>query len=568
MITVAKKPTIWLGALFGALFTAPLMALFFLGERFASLPFLPLDFFNWVSRMLPGGLLTFGIDTMVDSLISLGFGSDIDSAAKASERTIGLSIFLFIGIIAGLLFFFVLNRIEWRERSTVPGLVLAVLVGLPLTFLGLQGDVSATAPFFMQIIWLGLLFIGWGTAFSWAYNELSFSDALVNSKNVEAEKTQVETSGIDRRQFIVRVGGASATLTVLGVGLGTLLNAASQSNNDGTIQVVSTNNANTVLPNTGDSVIPASGTRPEITPIQDHYRIDILAGGTPSIPANYTLPITGLVENPVEWSLEEIAAMPSMSDYITMSCISNRLGGSLISTVKWTGVSYQYILDQIKPTAQAHALKITGYDGFDEYIDLDIIRNDERVMLVYAWDDKPLPDRNGYPLRTHIPNRYGMKQPKWIQSVEVVDAWEPGYWVRRGWSRDAIVNTVSVIDTVATSDVYKDASGQMYVPIGGIAWSGARGIVRVEVSVDGGEWVEAKLRKPLSDRTWVIWRYDWPFVEGSHTFEVRAYEPAPNGQGDPILQPTQPQGTRPDGATGIYSRTATLAAADTSTANG
>lgn len=562
MISVVKRPAIWLGAVFGALFTAPLMALLFLGERFAGLPFLPLDFFNWIARILPGGLLTFGIDTMVDTLIALGFGGDIDSAAKASERTMGLSIFLLIGIVAGTIFFYVLNRIDWRNTSNLPGVVLALVLGLPLTVFGLQGNVSATAPFLMQIIWLGLLFLGWGTALSWAYNKLAFPDVEADPK-----KNDVEVQDVDRRQFIIRVGGASATLTVIGAGLGNLLNLSSDSSSSQAVQVVTSNN-NAPVPNADASVIPAPGTRPEVTPVQDHYRIDILSGGTPSIPAEYSLPIIGLVENPVEWSLEDISEMPSMTEYITMSCISNRIGGSLISTTKWTGVSFQYILEQVRPAENARALKITGYDGFDEYIDLDLIRNDERVMLTYAWDDQPLPDRNGYPLRTHIPDRYGMKQPKWIEKIEVVDDWEPGYWVRRGWSRDAIVNSTSVIDTVATREVYTDDAGQMLVPIGGIAWAGDRGIVRVEVRADGGEWVEAELRETLSDRTWAVWRYDWPFAEGSHTFEVRAYETPMDAQSEPILQPTNTRGTRPDGATGIHSESATLASAETTTHGG
>lgn len=550
MINIVKRPPVWMGALIGALLTPPLMALLFIGERFAGLPFLPLDFFNWLARTLPGGLLTFGIDSMVDTLIAIGFGENLDNAAKTAERTMGLGIFWFIGVLAGLIFFFVLKRMDWREVNNLPGLLLALVLGLSLTFLGLQGNVSATAPFAMQIIWLGLLFIGYGTAFSWAYNELTFSSVPADSK-----KSDVQVEGIDRRQFIVRVGGASATLSVIGAGLGVLLNDTTtpQVNDDSATSEVVTSDTRPSTVNMADGLMPAPGTRPEITPVQDHYRIDILSGGTPSIPALYFLAIEGLVENPVSWSLDEIRAMPSMTEYITMSCISNRVGGSLISTTKWTGVSFQHILEQISPTAEAKALKITSFDGFDEYLDLDLIRNDERIMLAYDWDDRPLPNRNGFPLRIHIPDRYGMKQPKWIERIEVVNSWQEGYWVRRSWSRDAIVNTTSVIDTVATQAVYSGEAGQMYIPVGGIAWAGDRSIVRVEVRVDGGEWIGAELRDTLSGRAWAIWRYNWPFAEGSHTFEVQAYEAAPDGQNDPILQMTSPRGTRPDGATGIHS---------------
>jgi DMSO/TMAO reductase YedYZ molybdopterin-dependent catalytic subunit len=312
------------------------------------------------------------------------------------------------------------------------------------------------------------------------------------------------------------------------------------------------------LPNADAAVQPVPGTRAEVTPVPNHYRIDILSSGLPSIPEDYALPITGLVANEVEWTLDDIREMPSQTEFITMSCISNRVGGSLISTTKWTGVSFQHILEQVQPDENATAIRITGADNFDEYIGLDLIRNDERIMLTYAWDDEPLPLRNGFPLRTHIPNRYGMKQPKWITNMEFVDEAGRGYWVRRGWSAEALVKTTSVIDTVSTNSIYSDDSGQMFVPVGGIAHAGDRGIARVEVRVDGGEWQEAELRDPLSDRTWVIWRYDWPFEEGEHTFEVRAYEPAPEGESDPILQPTEPSPARPDGATGIHDRDAVI----------
>jgi hypothetical protein len=153
---------------------------------------------------------------------------------------------------------------------------------------------------------------------------------------------------------------------------------------------------------------------------------------------------------------------------------------------------------------------------------------------------------HGYPLRIYIPNRYGMKQPKWIVRMEAIEAWRPGYWVERGWSREARPQIVSVIDTVATS-----LASEGIVPVGGIAWAGARGISRVEVRVDDGPWEEAALRTPpLSGLTWVQWRYEWPATNGRHTFTVRAED----GNGERQVEPVS--GVRPDGATGFHSVTA------------
>jgi hypothetical protein len=232
--------------------------------------------------------------------------------------------------------------------------------------------------------------------------------------------------------------------------------------------------------------------------------------------------------------------------YITMSCISNPVGGDLISTTRWTGVPMARILADIERPADATHLKITGADGFDETVALDMIDADERIMLTYAWDDKPLLVRNGFPLRIHIPDLYGMKQPKWITQIEFISGDQDGYWVRRGWDKVAQARATSVIDTVATDAIVTTDDGVQLIPIGGIAWAGARGISKVEVRVDNGEWQEAQLRAPISERTWTIWRYDWPFAEGSHTFEVRCQE----GDGTPQIE--QIDGVRPSGATGIH----------------
>ena len=139
-----------------------------------------------------------------------------------------------------------------------------------------------------------------------------------------------------------------------------------------------------------------------------------------------------------------------------------------------------------------------------------------------------------------------MKQPKWITSIEVTDTYQEGYWVERNWDAVAQVKTTSVIDTVAVEAIIDD-SDQQLVPIGGIAYSGDRGISKVEVRVDGGPWQEAQLRSPLSEKTWVIWRYEWPFAAGDHTFEVRCAE----GDGTPQIEVSSP--ARPDGSSGIDS---------------
>jgi hypothetical protein len=169
-------------------------------------------------------------------------------------------------------------------------------------------------------------------------------------------------------------------------------------------------------------------------------------------------------------------------------------------------------------------------------------------MLTYAWDDVPLLPEHGYPLRIYIPDLYGMKQPKWIESIEVANHAKRGFWVIRGWDSVARMKATSVIDTVAVDMTIINADHQRLVPIGGIAHAGARGISKIELQVDEGPWQEAALRKPLSELTWVIWRYEWPFDPGKHTFTVRCYE------GNGIPQIAEPTPIEPSGATGLHSK--------------
>jgi len=230
-----------------------------------------------------------------------------------------------------------------------------------------------------------------------------------------------------------------------------------------------------------------------------------------------------------------------------MGCISNNVGGGLISTTKWTGVPMSYLLEQVKPKAGAVALKITCADGFDEYVRIELLQGDPRIMLAYAWDDRALLQKHGFPVRIHIPDLYGMKQPKWITNFEFVDQWEEGYWVRRGWSAIAQVQSTAVIDTIATTESF-EVDGKKFIPLGGIANAGARGISKVEVKVDDGEWQEAVLKEPQSDRTWLLWRYDWEYVAGAHTFVVRCVD----GLG--VAQTEAQNPVRPDGATGYHQK--------------
>lgn len=546
-----RKPTLWLGALVGGLLTLALTSVLFLADQVAGLPFLPFDVFDFAVKTLPGPLLTFGVDIVVDMIIAFNLG-ETSAAAKTAEHLMGLVAFLALGAIAITLLYGLMNRSKTQARNLVPGLALGLAFGAVMMLVSSQVNLTATAPVPAQIVWVIVAFALWGMAANWIYNDLAHSDGKTKTDETTGESVTVEP--LNRRQFMVRVGGASAVLTVVGAGLGWLIGR--QPGEGGVVSAIpadaATDGAGNVLPNAEDPMDAAPGTRPEYTPLDDHYRIDI-SSRPPVIDAEeWRLEVTGLVDNPVSLSLGDLYDKFDRIDrFITLSCISNRIGGTLISTTKWSGFRMKDFLDHVKPQADAVAMKITGADNFDEYVMLDVVEAEERVMFAYEWDDQPLKQKHGFPLRIYIPDRYGMKQPKWIKSIEFVDAWAEGYWVRRGWSKEAIVNTTSVVDAVSTDSILKDEAGYV-VPVGGIAYAGAKRISKVEVSVNGGDWEEAQLRAPLSELTWVIWRYDWRFQEGEYRFEVRTYD------AEGVMQSLDSRGTRPDGATGVHGKKANM----------
>jgi DMSO/TMAO reductase YedYZ molybdopterin-dependent catalytic subunit len=291
-----------------------------------------------------------------------------------------------------------------------------------------------------------------------------------------------------------------------------------------------------------DLIQPAPGTRPELTDNSKFYRIDINLFPPAVDEATWQVEVSGLFDKPRNLKLADLKAFPAVTQAITMGCISNPVGGDLISTSRWTGARLVDVLQSlgIKPSAKELAIKAA--DGFYESVVTQDMQ-DPRTLLVYAMNGESLPQAHGFPLRIYIPNHYGMKQPKWITSIEAIDHEGPGYWVDRGWSATAHPQIVSVIDRVS---IALDANGKS--PIGGIAWAGDRGIRKVEIQVDNGAWTETLLRTPpLSGLTWIQWRYDWPVTPGRHTFQVRATD----GKG--TLQTPDPADTFPDGATGYHS---------------
>ena len=542
-----KPQNLAMGALAGVLLAAPMTALMYLADKWLDLSFPPFDVFDWIARVLPGPVITFGIDLMIDALRLIGVS--VADTAKTAEQAIAILLFLAGGVVAAVIVFALAERWERVRARPNSGLLFGAVAGIPVALITAGIAQSSVYPMWI-FLWTLLLFLAWGVAaVRVAARLLAAPRPAVAPESGAGGSASVEVLG--RRKFLIVLGGTTAAITVAGSGVGRMLSVAESRAREMETQVPG-GGPMIELPNEDDPVKPALGTRPEYTAVRDHYQVFIRSEPTLIDGATWTLPITGLVANPLALTLDDIMSRyEARSEFVTLSCISNRIAGDLISTTYWTGASLQEILADAKPTPEARYLFITSGDGFYETVDLDFVAQDDRIMLAYAWDGRPIPFDHGFPLRIWLPDRYGMKQPKWITGIEVIGEYRPGYWVEREWDEVARVRATSVIDTVAVDSHMTTEAGQRLVPMGGIAYAGVRGISRVEIQVDGeGPWHEAQLREPLSEATWVIWRYDWPFTEGRHTLEVRCVE----ADGTPQIEETNPP--RPSGATGLHSKSA------------
>jgi DMSO/TMAO reductase YedYZ molybdopterin-dependent catalytic subunit len=296
----------------------------------------------------------------------------------------------------------------------------------------------------------------------------------------------------------------------------------------------------------------------EVTPTYLFYRIDI----NPVVPVvdatSWSLNVKGLVNNPLTISYQEIKSMPSVEEYATLQCVSNKIGGDLISTALWKGVRLKDLLAraQLRPGAKYIAFRC--YDGYDVGIPLERGLLDGTI-LAYEMNLAPLTPEHGYPVRAIVPGLYGMMNPKWITEIEVVDNVYEGYWARNGWTNNATEDTHSYIAVPGQAEVrdrFRNLELQRInivpgqkVPVAGIAFAGDRGISKVEVSTDGGAtWKSASIKDPLSKYTWVLWSAG--FTPGAtpenYKIVVRATDKTGKVQTSEIRPPF------PDGNTGYH----------------
>jgi DMSO/TMAO reductase YedYZ molybdopterin-dependent catalytic subunit len=344
-----------------------------------------------------------------------------------------------------------------------------------------------------------------------------------------------------RRSFLIRAGGAGAGAVAAGVAGRWLLERQRFAPIGSGPPVPPASETVAALLPESDLAGTVEGLTPIVMPNDRFYRIDT-ALLTPIVDvAGWSLRIHGLVDRETTLTWEELIGLPMIEQYVTISCVSNEVGGQLVGNAKWTGVRLRDVLELAGVQAAATQLVGRSVDGWTAGMPTAWVMDPDREpMIALKMNDEPLPPAHGYPARLIVPGLYGyVSATKWLKELELttLEAFD-GYWVPLGWAKEAPILTQSRIDTPRGGRV---AAGR--VPVAGIAWAPDRGVARVEVGIDG-VWEEARLSRPISDATWVQWVYDWAATPGPHVVQVRATD----GRGE--TQTEQRSRPAPDGARG------------------
>ena len=484
----------------GALAAALALGSIWVASAWTAVSFAPAALSGSLLRAAPGGLATFFIENLGHLARPL--------------------------LVAGVLVAALLLGAEalWRtgRGSTVRPWVAAAILGTVTSVVSLIGPSPGAHPIATLVV------------VALASCVYAFAAASLTKPAFMAEQGHT-----GRREFIRLGAGSAAGLTL---GAGALGWALRRLGGPDTNVALVTPSERAVVPER-EGFPDIAGLTPEITSTDAHYVVDINLI-PPSVEAEgWSLDVRGEVDNPTDYTFESLqASFPVIEEFAVLTCISNEVGGQLIGHSRWGGVRLADVLDAAGVRPGAMDVVFYGADGYTDSIPLDVAMH-PTVILAVSQNGDPLTQAHGFPCRVRVPAIYGMKNVKWLEAIEVVPTDFKGYWMERGWSDDAVIDTESRIDVAGTSN---GATVGEATWIAGIAWAGIRGISKVEVSVDGGRsWAEAMLKEPVSSISWRHWAYRWtPASRGRVSVMARATD----GEGN--LQTKREAPPHPDGATG------------------
>jgi DMSO/TMAO reductase YedYZ molybdopterin-dependent catalytic subunit len=378
---------------------------------------------------------------------------------------------------------------------------------------------------------------------------LVFLAGRIPGRRTPASGSADEPADLDpaRRRFLVAASAAGLVATTSG-GLGLLLGRAPASNAPAFAVPLPVDPA-PLLPVGADLKEPGISTF--YTPNDAFYRVDTALQVPEVDAASWSLRIHGMVDREVTLTFDELLLLPTIERDITLACVSNQVGGPYVGNARWIGIPLAAVLELAGVQAGADQIVSRSVDGMTIGTPTAVALDGRDSMLAIAMNGAPLPPVHGFPVRMVVPGLYGyVSATKWLVDIELTtfDAYDP-YWVQRGWAPEAPIKTMSRIDTPKPLATLPGGR----VTIGGVAWAQHRGIDGVEVQVDDGPWVPARLAAVDSIDTWRQWSLETSLEIGRHRLQVRARDASG------VIQPETRNEPFPNGATGWHSVVVTVA---------
>ncbi len=356
-------------------------------------------------------------------------------------------------------------------------------------------------------------------------------------------------SAVDRRTFLATTLGAAAVGAAAGGGGRALLGKR--------LDVTAARSA-LRLPKPTSPAVPVppgtdlriAGLSPFRTSNEEFYRVDTALIVPQLSSDDWKLRIHGMVDREIELDFAGLLDRDLIERDITLTCVSNEVGGPYAGTARWLGAPLADLLREAGVRPGADQLLSRSVDGMTIGTPTAVVMDGRDAMLAVGMNGEPLPATHGFPVRMVVPGLYGyVSATKWLVDLELTTfAKAKPYWVRRGWAPTAPIKTMSRIDT--PRPLQKIKAGK--VAVAGVAWAQHRGVAAVELRVNEGEWQQARLAAVPSVDTWRQWVYEWDAVPGNYTLEVRATDRAGK------TQPAKRVPPFPSGATGWHSTVVTV----------
>jgi DMSO/TMAO reductase YedYZ molybdopterin-dependent catalytic subunit len=374
----------------------------------------------------------------------------------------------------------------------------------------------------------------------------SFLAVMTPPAPVDADPDRPAPTGIDRRRFFL-TGAAGAAVAVSAGGAGRMFARRFEADASRAAVRIPTPVA-APLPTGVELDVP--GLSPFITPNDVFYRVDT-ALLVPAVKAeDWRLRVHGMVDRELTLTFDQLMARRLIERDITLTCVSNEVGGGYVGNARWLGTPLKDLLEEAGVDPAADQAVSRSADGFTAGSPTAVLTDGRDAMLAIAMNGEPLPLDHGFPVRMVVPGLYGyVSATKWVVDLELTtfDAFD-AYWIRRGWAQRAPIKTQSRIDTPRRG-AHVPAG---IVPVAGVAWAQHRGIAAVELRIDDGDWLPAELAVEDSEDTWRQWLVPWDASPGDHRLQIRATDATGDVQSAEVAPPF------PDGATGYHTVTVSV----------